>query len=822
MADNNNIFDPNLTTYKNRVLEFIAKRTSTNRIEEKYVSSGPPHYPMFVCTLSFSSDDRDLPVTAKAEGKATTKSMAMHLAYRELWSLIRVCRVMRQEPWTPVKEIVTVQEPPTSDQILKRVRNELNDIGRSALAADNNVRIVIQMLLIAAGVEPNPGPRAPHFLPENPLFYQVPTPSEAELTAMEDGLFLATFVEPILQSMDFDDAAWPSLGPSEEDERDRIEAALIMAGIETHPGPKGKQQEKKMERKVENKVRQDLKAQRPKTKAVRPRTIKREVAKFVARDLRPTNMDRQLAKASHRRAVSNISASLPPSLGITQDLDTSRMPPVQRVLWSLTAPKECPPVRFCDEYSTVETSLANPYSVEIAPWNASGSTTTVPWLSNNDLFTCIFRCAERGSVQYVNNAGGYTYSIYGKNLITSNNVPSVNFTQLGDFAPGRPTPIPIAYCKSAGTNGPHSQVMFCGTADGLQSDPRRFILLNQGDTFEIAATWSGSNTVNVGLDMYTPQGIIPQAYTSTGVTGTSGLWDISITQTGYYCPSVITGAALSGFTFNWSGGKFFNTGSTTAIFAQRPVAGFDLNWNVATSIRIAAASVLYTNKAAEMYRNGFFTFLQPPKGSHWTDFISNQFIAGSGLAIKNVMGSRTAVNGEIKKGVYAFLKPTQDDDFQAHVYSQVIGGVLYDSFFPLNDKSEFMMLWLNIPYQSGTPTAQDGLLTISHGVEFEPLDTWRTRKIGTISIGNYRKAIAHLRDVPQVHENPNHLSDLWNGIMRGAKWLWNNGGSRVVQNVAKNVMSAPITNYRRINAAMNGGGGGLDLAQELMEGAVML
>jgi hypothetical protein len=127
-----------------------------------------------------------------------------------------------------------------------------------------------------------------------------------------------------------------------------------------------------------------------------------------------------------------------------------------------------------------------------------------------------------------------------------------------------------------------------------------------------------------------------------------------------------------------------------------------------------------------------------------------------------------------------------------------------------------MLLWLNIPYQSGAPTAQDGLITIAHGVEFEPLDTWRTRKIGTISQNHYKTAIAHLRDIPQVHENPGHLSDLWNGIMSGVKWVWNNGAKTLAQKAVSNAFAAPIKTYRGIQHFMKTGEGGMDLAEALL------
>lgn len=191
--------------------------------------------------------------------------------------------------------------------------------------------------------------------------------------------------------------------------------------------------------------------------------------------------------------------------------------------------------------------------------------------------------------------------------------------------------------------------------------------------------------------------------------------------------------------------------STGKVWAHLPLPFAEKNLASVDSAKIYGVSIMYTNRAAPIYRQGDIASVQIPNGRFWTDYLDYRSIASL-----NDADSRSVENG-----VYGFLKPTMPNDLNFKDQDRFdISMSDVDSFFLLNPDSDFLAVCAHIKVADG----QDGYWTAGYALEYRTTDQWREQKAPDVNVEVTNAAIQLLSRLPQWHDNPLHLSDIGNWI----------------------------------------------------------
>lgn len=434
----------------------------------------------------------------------------------------------------------------------------------------------------------------------------------------------------------------------------------------------------------------------------------------------------------------------------------SLIPDYERVAAALAVPTLNDPVRWSSEFSSAPTAIASPWAIIPAGWNSAGNTTiNIP---NTDTFGMIFRSAERAAIIYDSNssAAAMNYQIYGSTSTSDENptAPATSWNVLVGVTDYNAQYLHTPYAKSTYSYSPHGSTLFAG-ADGVS--PGRYFWLDGNTGLYATTVTQYTNVPEFILDLWTPDGIVSDVYTVVGTTGTANTTlKTPGTAPGYYSVRIKnqTSSGAGYITI-----QMHITDSGGPICCHRCIPGYDTNVASVNGIRVSAAALMYTNEAADLYKQGKISGFQSPQGTHWTDYVR------SGGAFNNVAGSQGSVTTIVSKGMYGFLKPTKPNDFDIQTYIEVDNGVIVDSFYPLDHQSAFIVMYAQVTTSQG----QDGYWTISYGLEYQTTDVWRAIMYPTMEKEVFDRALEFLKYLPQFHENPLHFSDIWGAIKKGAK-----------------------------------------------------
>lgn len=177
------------------------------------------------------------------------------------------------------------------------------------------------------------------------------------------------------------------------------------------------------------------------------------------------------------------------------------------------------------------------------------------------------------------------------------------------------------------------------------------------------------------------------------------------------------------------------------------------------AVRINAVSLMYTNEAAPINKQGKIAGCQLPRGRHWQDFINYDSVSNLSDS-----ASLTAENG-----MYGFLKPTQPEDFNFKDFDSLTTLGVSTMYYRLSPDSDFLVLAASITTVAG----QDGYFTPVWALEFRTVDQWRETRRSNLGPDDTALALGMLARMPQWHENPFHLSDITDWLKDRASDLYN-------------------------------------------------
>ncbi len=410
-------------------------------------------------------------------------------------------------------------------------------------------------------------------------------------------------------------------------------------------------------------------------------------------------------------------------------------------------------VRMANEFSSAPSAVANPWAVVNQVSNGGPTAPGTPdTLSRDEGMAFIFRDPGRAYVIYNPNPAGtaFTYQCY----FVQPSLPPVSSLQIADNS-GWMVPIAYSVCLTP-SFAPYDQIAMAYTdSDALNkfiwtniNDSANFTLSALANTSSYTITWykfengimvkEGANTqIGAGAPQIVPAGpFTSSAYRAFGIKVTvNGANPIPDNQFAYN---------LNSLTF---------TGAD-AVWEHHALPGYINNLAAATSVRVAAASILCTNQAAQIYKQGRIAALQVPAGNDWTDLRGFEIISSAN-------GSKTL---PAETGIYSFLKPTQPSDFDYKVVTNLQNGTLYETSVSIVPQSSFTAVAFSITNsattnQTSTP-GQQLFWTFAYGVEYLSTDVWREVTIADSNPRIYALALEYLSRMPNVYENPLHISEL--------------------------------------------------------------
>jgi hypothetical protein len=422
---------------------------------------------------------------------------------------------------------------------------------------------------------------------------------------------------------------------------------------------------------------------------------------------------------------------------------------VRAVLGYLCDPFDFTPVRYSGPFATRETAVNRLFAITTAGWNTTDASPTVrDQLPLSDTVYFLFRDPRRCSIMYDANAGANTWS-YTWTVTDGNGTHGV--TDSYTIVYGEYPRFNVAQCTTS--YAPHQVKMI--SAEDDEGVNYFWVDATSGAPTTLSLT---NLVVSAGITYVLRKwvnGLVTEV-TVTTATNASGVLNISLTSSGYYTFTILTLAGA----LNTTTMRNTVTG-TSSVYCHNHFPGLSSNIQSAPDIRTTAAALMYTNDAAPLYRQGKITAFQAMGGEEWTQYGLGSTTSGVFSSIASLNGSRVKT---AENGLYAFLKPSDDTDFDNVPVADDVA-VYADSAilpYPLVPDSDYLVVYCSISQQAG----RDGYWTPTWGIEYETQDNWHSVAAPIIPPDQYMDAVFLSTRLEQFHENPLHLSDI-TSFLRG-------------------------------------------------------
>lgn len=409
---------------------------------------------------------------------------------------------------------------------------------------------------------------------------------------------------------------------------------------------------------------------------------------------------------------------------------------IEKIILTVSAPKEFPPERLGSTFGSYPTAITNPFAVHATKQDN---------FVDNQLPVFLFRdprrfCVYPQLVPY-NATSGTIWFEYKANY--ASNAFTVGLAAMA--LPGQP---------AAWLNGPqmHGPVVYPGRYRGSF---RSFYWLSDTARMLFQNINSAGMVINVQLLKLTEAGNVSPVGNPIACANAVST-NIPSTGAGYYAIEI---AGATGVT-DYQGSITFTEYTTTILptvgklYLWRHLAVPDQNKadDAAEAMKLYGASLMWTNQASPLNRQGKIAAVQIPQGRDWRSF----------LQFDTVARQRDAYTSNAVNGYYGFLKPTQPNDIDFIENNTHTGGSFQTGWWDADVRSDYLALIVQIDDLDG----QDGYLTIAAALEFRTSDQWRETETPTATPEVVMKAMSIVSKLQQHHENPLHLSDIL-GAIRG-------------------------------------------------------
>jgi hypothetical protein len=415
-----------------------------------------------------------------------------------------------------------------------------------------------------------------------------------------------------------------------------------------------------------------------------------------------------------------------------------------KILLSVMCPKDFEPQRLGSQLGAYQTAVANTYAVTNAGW-ADLTSPSSGSISGSVTANYVFRDPFRFSVHSIPNPTttvNYEYrTTLDATVFYSTQLAPLSFGRLGWFSGQKP----------------HGDFLYPGK---LSSAPRTYAWVDAKGAIVIQ---NGS-----GIALYA----VPYYYRSDGQISKGALNAIAVGASASFTVGVDDGQNIGcyvGFDLSLQTGTASKLAEVQIIVNSQNQAGIwwghrslpwiDSNISSIDAIKIYGASLMLTNEASPLNRQGKLAAAQITEGRDWRQFTDYDSLT----EIKD-----SYINS-IVNGYYGFLKPTQprDYDFRDQTYTTYTGAVS-QGWFMLDNPSDFLACVGVVTDVNG----RDAYITTSVACEYRTEDQFRDVRKPTAPWEVVNQAMAMICGAPQHHENPFHISDIFDWIGEQFSGLW--------------------------------------------------
>jgi len=463
---------------------------------------------------------------------------------------------------------------------------------------------------------------------------------------------------------------------------------------------------------------------------------------------------------------------------VYSEVNTQKEREYARVVQYLADPNSAEAIRFSNPFTTAPTAVAKPFRLIDSSWNKDPTETAYTWTpyypANDEMVIFAFRDPLRNLVMYDGDRTFTSYRAWYRDDYNSSSAASggLRLTDEPSF---------IYFTHAVHTSGysAHGQTYYPGEADGVTfmyvdgnpanqdgGSPTCLVRIN----FSNPAT--GNNISYKLWEMEDGKRILHSQTSSSGGTATSFV-ELKVSKPGYFAVSLEATASTTPGSLNLSSVFIDIETIETPHWSHRCVNDFQDEIYGIQGLRFISQSVMVSNKAANLYRQGYIASWQVPLGVDWMRYTNFQ----------NVSSANGSTRLNLKNGMYRFLKPSQFEDFDNMAPTEASKGQIQKAYFPLQTKSDYLV----IAAKCTTIEGRDTYVTQCCGLEYKTASTWRNVKASFGDPHAFEDALTSMRTMSAVYENPKHIGDIARMALRGAKSLVNGviTYAPVAMNVAK-------------------------------------
>lgn len=199
-----------------------------------------------------------------------------------------------------------------------------------------------------------------------------------------------------------------------------------------------------------------------------------------------------------------------------------------------------------------------------------------------------------------------------------------------------------------------------------------------------------------------------------------------------------------------------------AMFVHQPLPGLGDHEDQVTRCHMLGSAVRCMNTANEQDLAGSVVADQVEPTTVWTAFARPTL--SDGFAI--ISGQRGQDLRSLKPGIYGFLKPVEEDDFN---YLDLFrfdtnGSVCHRGNFD-SDDLPYIIFMLRAGGLADTPDPSRSIqLYFNYGVEYETKDSWTSVQRAQLTKEDAGKAIAIIATMEQFYDNPVHWEKILSTI----------------------------------------------------------
>lgn len=443
-----------------------------------------------------------------------------------------------------------------------------------------------------------------------------------------------------------------------------------------------------------------------------------------------------------------------------------KIPPTAKALLAnFSLPADAPALRIGSAFGSDPTALANLRSRESVVFPTTGLTNEI---SETNHLSFMFRDPLRNLV-HVHGITALTVVDYESAFQMKVNDGS------GEWFPEYAGP----FLRSVNdTSNLHGDAMFMGVLG--ESDPYRGFHVSNG--FKVTVTFysfAPAWVTTLFVDLYVLEGKSWQLYRTGTITPPApGAVIFTSLPTGYYAikarfgPFNITAGGALTVAGLVSVSNVNSLGMAWAHKAAPQISGFRDNIETFCTL---GSSLMYTNTASPLNRQGKLLARELPAKTMWHNFIDFDAVANQSLALVK----------DAPEGLYAFIRPSGNEVGQFRTLQYNTGNLVgtYDDefLFTLYPEEPYVLIHAQITTAAG----RDAYLTRCISMEYTSLAMFIEQAKGVVSEDDLKIALKLLAELPQFHDNPFHFSDVWDWIKDTAKDVWG-----AVKDVAPIAMAA--------------------------------